>query len=288
MNLGDFLNTLASKIGAQQDPGLIDLLSSSELASYEINDELATKLDRGLMSLEGAKNNIEVAKFHKAQNLGSADAKFAALAAKYGIVDEIANEKSTYNKFDILEKRIAELVSEAESKVNAASGSKSEEVNKLNQQLAALQKQFTELTATKDKEIAAMKAANAKQQLDMLVNFELNGKQYANQELGETNVTIARALLDNALKAHNAVLVNDNGTIRMKQAENTNLDVLDASNVPMTFADFTTKLLADKHMLSVSGGETQHNYTPSNEQGYTPVDNTAFSGSVASSLADLS
>ncbi len=87
MTLGDLLNTLASKCGLQQDQALIDLLSSSELAHSEVNDEFARRLDTGLMSLEGAKNNREVLNHLKPIILKAADDKFAVLAEKYGIAD---------------------------------------------------------------------------------------------------------------------------------------------------------------------------------------------------------
>ena len=60
MNLGDFLNTLAAKTGMQKDPGLVDLLSNSELANQHVSDDFANAMDTALMSLEGAKNNRDL------------------------------------------------------------------------------------------------------------------------------------------------------------------------------------------------------------------------------------
>lgn len=60
MTLGDLLNTLAAKIGLQNEPALIDLLSSADLAKHEVSDDLAQRFDTGLMSLDGAKNNRDV------------------------------------------------------------------------------------------------------------------------------------------------------------------------------------------------------------------------------------
>lgn len=288
MNLGDFLNNLAHKIGAQDNQDLVSLLSSAEVSQHEISDALAGLFDTKLMSLEGAKNSREVLNHFKPIILKAADDKFAIMAEKYGIADSIGMEKSTYNKIDLLEAELARRISAAEAKAAQTGGSSSAEVTKLNGQLVDLQKQLQALTASKDKEIAELKSAAVKQQLDMLVNFDLNGKSYANTELGDTNVTIARALLDKALAEHNAVLVNENGTIKMKQADNITLDVLDASNTPIRFSEFTDKLLADKHMLAVSNGgtDTQHNQQigPKIETG----DNTQFSAAAAASLADLS
>jgi len=290
MNLGDFLNNLAHKIDAQNNPSLVSLLSSAEVSQHEISDELAGLFDTKLMSLEGAKNNREVLNHFKPIILKAADDKFAIMAEKYGIADTLAGEKSTYNKIDLLEAELARRIAQAEAKATQAGGSRSEEVTKLNGQLGEMQRQLQALTAAKDKEIAELKANATKQQLDMLVNFDLNGKNYANAELGDTNVTIARALLDKALAEHNAVLVNENGTIKLKQADNITLDVLDASNTPLRFADFTDRLLADKHMLAVSMGDDTPQYRSQLEPhiDYTAADSGAFSAAAAASLADLS
>lgn len=288
MKFGDFLNTLASKLGAQNDPALVSLLSNSSIANFEVADDLANKMDTGLLSLEGAKNNRDVLNHFKPIILKAADDKFAILATKYGLESDFANEKSTYNKIDLLEAKLAAKIAEAEAKAAQAGGNKSEEVTKLNQQLAALQKQLTDTTAAKDKEIATLKADGIKQQLDMMIGYELSGKQYANKDLGDTNITIARALLDKALQEQKITLVNENGVVRMKQKENPTLDVLDSGNKPMLFSEFTNKLLADKRMLAVSGGGGGHQQKPG---AFTPpeskIDTSNFNAAVASSMADL-
>lgn len=294
MTLGDLLNNLATKIGAQNDQGLIDLLSHSEIATREIGDDLAQRFDNGLMSLEGAKNNSDVLKHLKPILLKSADDKFAALAEKFGFKDECAAEKSTYAKFDILERALDAKIAELEKKSGSASG---ENEKKLNQQIADLHQQLATLTATKDKELADYKAAAAKQQMESLINFELNGKRYANQELGDTNVDIARALITKALEEKGAVLINDGGKLKLKNASSPELDYYDESHKAVSFSDFTNKLLADKHLLEVSddpnhqpggGGRVSPQQQPSTITiNGREVDTGKFDAAVAASAADL-
>ena len=198
MNLGDFLNTLAAKSGMQNDPALVDLLSNSELANQHVSDDFANALDSSLMSLEGAKNNRDLLNHYKPIILKAADEKFAILAEKYGIVNEMQGEQSTYKKIDILENRLAAKMAELESK--AGKGAQSEENAKLVKQIENLQKQIVEVQTAKETELAQLREQHTKQQLDMLVNIELNGKRYANQDLGDTNITIGRALVEKALK----------------------------------------------------------------------------------------
>ena len=253
MKLGDFLNTLAAKTGMQNDPALVDLLSSSELANTNIADEFANALDSSLMSLEGAKNNRDLLNHFKPIILKAADDKFAILAEKYGIVNEMQGEQSTYKKIDILENRIAAKITELESKVGK--GAQSEETAKLVKQIENLQKQIVEVQSAKDTELAQLREQHTKQQLDMLVNIELNGKRYANQDLGDTNITIGRALVEKALKEQNAVLVNEGGVLKLKQADNPQLDYVDSGFKPVTFGDFSNRVLAEKHLLEVSASE---------------------------------
>lgn len=256
MNLGDFLNTLAAKTGMQNDPGLVDLLSNSELANQHVSDDFANAMDTALMSLEGAKNNRDLLNHFKPIILKAADEKFAILAEKYGIVNEMQGEQSTYKKIDILENRLAAKMAELESK--AGKGAQSEETARLVKQIENLQKQIIEVQTAKDTELAQLRDQHTKQQLDMLVNIELNGKRYANQDLGDTNITIGRALVEKALKEQNAVLVNEGGVLKLKQAENPQLDYVDSGFKPVTFGDFTNRVLAEKHLLEVSASEYTH------------------------------
>lgn len=290
MKFGDFLNTMAGKLGLQQDPEFISLLSASELANREIPDSLATRFDTGLMSLEGAKNNAALLAHFKPTVLNAVDDQFKILAEKYGIVDAMGSEKNTYKKAAILEAELARRIQEAEAKAASAGGSKSEEVKNLQTQLANLQSQMATLTTTKDKEIADLKAAHTRQELDMLVGFELNGKQYANKDMGSMNAKMARLLLDEALKADKAVLVNDGGVIKMKQAENTQMDFVDAGFKPVSFTDYTNKLLADKKMLAVSptgGPKPSVVPTPTTVPPNGTVDTRKFDEAVIASLSDL-
>lgn len=294
MNLGDFLNTLAAKAGMQNDPGLVYLLSNSELANTQVSDDFANTLDSSLMSLEGAKNNRDLLNHYKPIILKAADEKFAILAEKYGIVNEMQGEQSTYKKIDILENRIAAKIAELESK--AGKGAQSEETAKLVKQIESLQKQIIEVQTAKETELAQMREQHTKQQLDMLVNIELNGKRYANQDLGDTNITIGRALVEKALKEQNAVLVNEGGVLKLKQADNPQLDYVDSGFKPVTFGDFTNRVLADKHLLEVSAPEDnagggRHNFSPTPKtvtlRNGKEVNTSSFDAAIAASMADL-
>lgn len=296
MTLGDLLNTLAAKIGLQNDPTLIDLLSSADLAKHDVSDDLAQRFDTGLMSLDGAKNNRDVLNHLKPIILKAADDKFAILAEKYGIANEMQSEQSTYKKIDLLESALATRLAEMEKKAQSNQNTKGEEAAQLTKQIAELQKQIATISATKDNELAEYKKATAKQQLDMLVNFELNGKRYANQDLGDTNIDIARALITRAMQEQRATLINDNGTLKLKQTDNPSLDFVDSGYKPVSFGDFVNRILADKHLLEVSndhdnnggsGSPTPQNPTTVTLSNGKKVDTASFDAAAAAALADL-
>jgi hypothetical protein len=130
----------------------------------------------------------------------------------------------------------------------------------------------------------------------MLVNIELNGKRYANQDLGDTNITIGRALVEKALKEQNAVLVNEGGVLKLKQADNPQLDYVDSGFKPVTFGDFTNRVLAEKHLLEVSAPEDnlgggKHNFPPTPKtvtlRNGKEVNTSSFDAAIAASMADL-
>lgn len=298
MTLGDLLNTLAAKIGEQNNQSLVDLLSSSDIAQYEVADDFAQGLDTGLMSLEGAKNNREVLNHLKPIILKAADDKFAILAEKYGIADAVQAEPSTYKKIDLLANALSAKLEDAEKRAASNHSTQGEENAKLTKQIGELQKQLATIVATKDNELAEFKKETAKQQLDLLVNSELNGKRYANQDLGDTNVTIARTLIEKALQEQHATLVNDNGTLRLKQSENPSLDYIDSGYKTVTFSDFANRILADKHLLEVTdepannGGNGYQVIVPQQPTPITlangkQVDTGNIDAAAAAAIADL-
>lgn len=282
MKLGDLLNKLADKISLQQDENFQSFIANSAINSIDIDDALAGSFDTGLMSLDGAKNNTTVLNHFKPILLKSLDDQFAVLAEKYGIADEIGAEKSTYKKVGILESKLASKIADLEARAAGKGG----DADKLTKEIAHLQAELQNLATSKDKEIADLKDGFAKQILSSLVDAELKGKNYANAELGETNVVVARTLLDKAIAEKKITLINDNGKIRMKSAENPTLDYYDESHKQVGFADFVDKMLAEKHLLAVSetGKPSQHTAPPVGTAG---AKTSSIDAAVQASIEDL-
>lgn len=260
MLLKDFLTQQAAKLGLQDNAELTSLLA--KVGTTEMPDELATQFNTGLMSLDGAKNNPQLLNYFKPTILNAVDDQFKILAEKYGITDTMAAEKNTYKKAAILETELAKRLSDAQS--NAGDNESKAEISKLNKQLAELQNQLATITDANNAKVAELNQAHQAEQLRMLVDFELGSKNYANKNLDKrVSVLTAHTLLDEALKANKAVIVNEDGSLKLKQAENPTMDYVDSGYKPVSVKDFTDKLLADAHLLEVSsGGSGQRQVLP--------------------------
>jgi hypothetical protein len=288
MKLGDFLNTMAAKTGLQNDPTFVAFLQANpQLAGMELDDKVAVPMNTGLMSLDGAKNNTDVKKHFDALVLNAIDSKLNPLAAEYGATADFEAEKSTYKRIDILTQKIAAKI--AEIKGSSADASKDAEVKRLTGELQKMQQQLTTLTTDKDNEIANIKTAHAKEMLSTLIDINLSGKSYANKAVdAKTNLTIAKAILDAKLTERGALVVNEGGQLKLKNATAPELDFLDEGNKPMDFAQFTDKVLADAKLLEVSngGGGSQHR-TIIQQPGVGAVDMTAFNAASNAALSGI-
>ena len=248
MQAGNFLTSLAKKLGLENNQALVNLLTNATFAQTEIADELANSIDTGLMSLEGAKNNQDVLNHFKALNLNPIDTPIIAWAKEHGLEAEYTAEKSTYKRLAMMIEKSKALI-EAAKKTGGA-GEKDAEVKRLTEQLQKLQGEMTAAIAGKDTEISNLKAAHATDILDMLVTSTLAGKQYANDKINhDANVQYARFILNAALKEKGAVIVNDNGTLKLKQAAAPELDYLDEGHKPVTFGSFSDQTLAAAGVL---------------------------------------
>lgn len=289
MKLGEFLTTLARKSNMENDPALVSILSNSDLANRDIADTFANALDTNLMSLEGAKNNPAVLNHYKPIILKAADDKFTMLAEKFGMSDEISAEKSTYKKFDILESKLEAKISDLEKKQGKATDPQKEA--EFTRQIQELQTKLGQLNDQKATELNGLKSQHDSEMTDMLVKFNLTGKKFANKELPiEVNTTVAKTLLEAKLKESGAILVNENGTLKLKQAANPTMDFVDSGFKVVSFSDFTDQTLAANKLLEVSGGGLPP-ATPATPQkipgGGQQTNMSQFNAAIESAMSDV-
>lgn len=276
MLLTELLQQQAAKIGLQDNAELDSVLA--KVGTIEIPDELANQFHTGLMSLEGAKNNAQLLNHFKPTVLNAVDDQFKIFAEKYGISDEMAQEKSTYKKAAILEAALARKIAEAEAKIGA-SDSKAE-ISKLNKLISDLQGQLAQVTDAHNAEKSELIKKHQDEQLQFLVDFELGNKNFANKAIDKkVSILTAKTLMSEDLKAKGVVIVNENGQLKLKQAENPTMDFVDAGFKPITFKDYTDQLLASSHLLEVSGKTIKAPVVPA-APSQAQFDTTAFTNAI--------
>lgn len=284
MKLGDFLNTLAQKSKIELDFGTLSNKKLDELNLIEIDDTVAGQFDSTLMSLDGAKNNPEVLNHFKPIILKAVDNKYAILAEKYGLGEDFTNEKNTYKKADLLEQKIDAKLAELEAQ--KGKGGNAEKEALLAKQLGELQNQLSALTENSKKEVETVKSQYENEITEMHVKNLLASKKFATKDLPiEVNTQMARLLIDKQLKEKGAMLVRKDGELKLVQASLPDMDFY-MDNKPVSFSDFTNKILADNKLLEVSQSTPQTPATPQTVQ--TSNLNTAkFEAKMAESMASI-
>lgn len=284
MKLGDFLNTLAQKSKIELDFGTLSNKKIDELNLIEIDDTVANQFDSTLMSLDGAKNNPEVLNHFKPIILKAVDNKYAILAEKYGLGEDFTNEKNTYKKADLLEQKIDAKLAELEAQKGKGGNAEKEQL--LAKQLGDLQAQLSALTENSKKEVETVKSQYENEITEMHVKNLLASKKFATKDLPiEVNTQMARLLIDKQLKEKGAMLVRKDGELKLVQSALPDMDFY-MDNKPVSFADFTNKILADNKLLEVSTPtqQTQQNAQPV-QLGNTNT--SKFDATIAASLGQI-
>ena len=282
MKLGDFLNTLAAKSKIELDFGTLSNKKLDELNQIELDDTVITQFDSSLMSLDGAKNNPEVLNHFKPIILKAVDNKYAILAEKYGLGDDFTNEKNTYKKADLLEAKIDAKLAELEAQKGKGGNAEKEQL--LAKQLGELQTQLSTLTETSKNEVKSVTDRYENEITEMYVKNVLAGKKFATKELPiEVNTQMARLLIDKQLKDKGAMLVRKDGELKLVQAALPDMDFY-MDNKPVSFSDFTNKILADNKLLEVSQPTTQTQQQTQVVQS-TNLNTSKFEAELAKSLA---
>jgi hypothetical protein len=250
MKPGDFLNTMAEKIGKKNDPRLTDFLSRADIQNMEIPDEVCNEIIGGLMSLEGAKNNTRIKAHFVAQALNGVDAELTGAIDDLGLDGGIfGDEKDTYAKLRTLKTKFRELLENKPANKGELEKERVEwqkKYNEINQKLAA------EIEAHKASKVSIEEKYN-NQVLGFLMQSKLKGLPYADREKSiDIQSRFAQMLVDEALTAKGAKPVNDNGHLKLKRADDPMLDYFDETGKQVTYDDFCRKVLADNKMLAVS------------------------------------
>ncbi len=250
MKIGEFLNKLATKGGIDAtDKHLIDILSKSEIANADINDELANKIDISLMTVEAAKSNPDVIKKIKGETLNGADALIDRLLAESGYdeadIADIKADKNTFNKIEKTAKKIKEL----EAKKAGANKPDKEAYQK---QIDDLNGKMRDTATAHEKAINDIKSTHATELTHLELKSILATKKMTLPE--DMAPALKNEIALNAVKAELQAkgfqIVNTNGTLEVKRTDGT--DAYDASNRKVGLTELIDGALAQNKLLAVT------------------------------------
>ncbi|MCL1933512.1 MAG: hypothetical protein FWF53_06865 [Candidatus Azobacteroides sp.] len=297
MKLPEFINNVASKSEKQDDPAVVDILSRADIQNINIADDVANGIINGLLTVETAKSHPVVKKHFYAQCLAPYDAEILNTVKKFELGDdfeaEISGNKNTFDKFRKLNEKLKELTDGLKTSQGKGDEKTIEKyvklINDRNAEIARLKEstvpktEFEKAQKEKENEIR-----------DFMIHSKIEGLKFANQDVSaDVNTEVANVLLKKALLKNKAVIVKEGNDLKLKNAEDPNLDFLNEQNKTVSFDDFTNKVFAESKILAVSGNKnpnTQSFAPPANPfiPELTGKLNTArFDAAVQASLSDL-
>lgn len=246
MKLAALIEKLAKK--ANIDTTLLALPST--VTDVDVPDEIADKLDKALMTIDAAKNHPQIRQTLRSEILDGVDKRVGELLEEFGIedVDDITNEKNSFNKIALFGKKIQAL--EAKKATTHKTSDKAE----IEKQIADLNKQ---LKAEKDAFVVKEKEWQTTRESD-LTDFEIQkillGKDYAlPKEMDvDLKVTTAKSAIEKALSEKGFKIVRDPETKGLKIVNKENLPAYSESNEPLQINSFVDGALARNKLLKVN------------------------------------
>jgi hypothetical protein len=251
VKLGTLLEKQLKKVGVDTTS---DELKALLEIDTEVPDDVAGKLDKGLLSLQAAKSNSEVRNAIKAETLAGADSKMDELIIEMGLQpgEDFANNKNTYDKIVQLTK----LAHESGKKANGSTNKQT--VDEFAKKEADYNKQIKDLKdgiATKETEFKTTRDND-------LTTFELQkillGKDYVFPKEMDTNLKVTTALgaVQNELtKKGFSIKRNDTGQLVIVNKEGQ--PAYSETNEALEPTTFIDGALAQNKLLKINDSNQQ-------------------------------
>lgn len=255
-NLGKLLITLLSSANFDVE-GKADSLKDISTLDIEIPDEAAAALKSNLMTVESAKNNLDLRNHFRAEALNAIDAKLEEFGKEYGFPDdvfsEIKKEDSSYKRMILALNKVKDL----ESAKAQGKGSKADDETLKNLK-SEIERLNNEIVSERNSAQAKIDEAQRKAEssiIDFAMNAELASKNYANGKLDKAvNITVAKTLVDRALAEAGAKLMrSEDGSLKLVQVAEPSMDFM-RENQKIAFGKFVDETLGKSNILQVSDG----------------------------------
>ncbi len=256
MNVGEFINSQALLSGlAADDAALKEFLSNPELSKIVVPDAISSQIKSSLLTVEQAKTNSDLKRHFTANALDPVDAKIKALIEEYQLPDDVRSqfdaEKNSYNKLAMLAK---ELQAAEIKKLSAKGGDKQALVDEIAKLNAAILKEQTEAKNL----ISKAQSEHEARIYDLMLDNYLASQEYGNGMDKDVNVITSKALLQSAIAEKKAKIAMEGNKFKLVNSEDPLLPY-NENHSPVDFDTFTKRLLNEKKMLKVSGGDGNNN-----------------------------
>lgn len=258
MNIAELISKLAASVGIEtSDQGLVNILSNSEITKVSVPEAISNKLLNGLLTVEAAKNNPDIKSHYVAQALNGVDEKVNAALDILGFDEEakskILGEKNTYNRIQLLSDLTKSKIEAI--KAAKANGAKTEDVEKLRNEIIQLNNEMSQLKDSHKSEIESLGEQHNENILKLNIRGLLSGKKYATDSLKIDKSLIldsAQKAVLTALEAKGAMPILDgNNEIKLVRKDNPEMPFMEANQV-VNFNDVMNAALAENNLLAVS------------------------------------
>jgi len=252
----EFVLLAAKKAGIEPtDPRLAALNENKALAGIAVDDEVFSAVDAELISFTEAKQHplitSAISGKVKSEALDTFDKQIIPkilkdLAIEDSEVADILAEKSTYNKMEMLTKKMYEL-SAAKAKASTT-GDKAELVK----QIDALNKLVNDTKAQFDAEKSKLSEAHNSDIYDFALTSKLSGKNFTLKDAGnDVNLLTSKTIINSELQAKGAKAVFDKATnsFKLVNAANPELPYYE-NNKSVDFDTFADRVLLEKKVVS--------------------------------------
>lgn len=253
--VSEFIKGLIVKAGGNAEDEKIKTALAAIDANIEFGDDIAGTIDRGLISIDNAKNNHpDIKKHYTALALNGLDSELKRLMEdeKFGedIVAELEAEKSSTKRAALIAKKIKELESAKSGQGKEATKALNDKITELNTQLRAEKDSVNGIRTDYEKKLRDKDMGYAKR--DLLTGYKTI---YDNLDAETRNITINAIIEKNMRTKGLKWEIDENGNFLIQTKEGHNHFTDD--NRQMTPKIFLDKVMADEKLLVVSESNQQ-------------------------------
>lgn len=254
MTIAELLHQLAERVDFNaSDDVLKAIVTNPTLSQIQVPSELATDLNRKLMTESEAKINGNIKKHFTATALNGVDAKVKEILDEFGFDDDSKNgifaEQNSYNRIKLLAQSISDL---KDKSITATGGEKKALIDKINELTSLVNSE----KAARANDIASVNAQWASKLTDKEINSMFSNYDYAMDLDKEIQIQTARNVWERELKNKGGKYIYGEDGLKLVNAETPDLPFT-IDNKQVDVKQFTEGVLAQNKLLKVTKAPAQ-------------------------------